>query len=164
MENAKNTFYVTLRNRLAVINPLRTMVVRGVVRPGMLVEENEQVSGLQPPDVFVLRWSKLAVDPEMPATMAGMTCEIAYATDGNQDNAGMDRGRMMTQMDAELKQMLAPYWTVKMNYSAVPAVAMQTNVFWSDAAYEPVVRAATSLERLQRTATVTVYSVEELGE
>ena len=34
MQNAKDTFYVTLRDRLAAVNPARTMVVRGVTRPG----------------------------------------------------------------------------------------------------------------------------------
>ena len=41
MQSAKDTFYVTLRDRLAALNPARTVVVRGMVRPGVLVEENE---------------------------------------------------------------------------------------------------------------------------
>ena len=44
MQNAKDTFYVTLRDRLAAVNPARTMVLRGVTRPGVLVEENELAS------------------------------------------------------------------------------------------------------------------------
>jgi hypothetical protein len=164
MENAKNTFYVTLRNRLAVLNPDRTVVVRGLVRPGILVEENEQVSVLLPPDVFVLRWTKLDVDKELPETLAAMTCEIDYATDGNADNAGMDRGRLLTQMDAELKSLLAPNCAAKINYAVVPAVTMLTQVFWSDAEYGPVKKSADALDRLERVATVTVYSIEEPGE
>jgi hypothetical protein len=164
MENAKNTFYVTLRNRLAVINPTRTVVVRGVVRPGILVEENELVSAVLPPDVFVLRWGKMAVDAEQPLTTAAMSCEVVYATDGNADNAGMDRGRMLATMDSELRKMLMPHHALKMNYSTTPAVPMETNIFWGDAAYEPMARPATQLERLQRVATVTVYSLEEPGE
>jgi hypothetical protein len=38
MQNARDTFYVALRDRLAAVNPARTMVVRSVVRPGLLVE------------------------------------------------------------------------------------------------------------------------------
>ena len=34
MQNAKDTFYMTLRDRLAAVNPARTMVLRGVTRPG----------------------------------------------------------------------------------------------------------------------------------
>ena len=41
MQNAKDTFYTTLQSRLAAMNPARTIVVRGVVRPGTLVDENE---------------------------------------------------------------------------------------------------------------------------
>ena len=57
MQNAKDTFYMTLRDRLAAVNPARTMVVRGVTRPGSLVEENELVSADQPVDAFCLRWT-----------------------------------------------------------------------------------------------------------
>ena len=46
MQNAKDTFYVTLQSRLAALNPARTIVVRGVVRPGTLVEENELPIGV----------------------------------------------------------------------------------------------------------------------
>ena len=48
MQNAKDTFYELLRGRLAALNPDRTVVVRGVVRPGVLVEENELVSTVNP--------------------------------------------------------------------------------------------------------------------
>jgi hypothetical protein len=44
MQNARDTFYVRLRDRLAAVNPARTMVLRGVTRPGVLVEENELAS------------------------------------------------------------------------------------------------------------------------
>ncbi len=41
MQNAKDTFYLTLRNRLATVNPARTMTLRSVTRPGILVEDAE---------------------------------------------------------------------------------------------------------------------------
>ncbi len=62
MENARDTFYVTLRNRLAALNPGRTVVVRGVVRPGVLVEENELATAFQPVDTFCLHWTGMRVD------------------------------------------------------------------------------------------------------
>ncbi len=62
MQNARDTFYVTLRDRLAAINPGRTMVLRGVTRPGVLVEENELVSAFQPVNAFCLHWTGLSVD------------------------------------------------------------------------------------------------------
>ena len=41
MQNAKDTFYLMLQSRLTALNPSRTIVVRGVLRPGILVDENE---------------------------------------------------------------------------------------------------------------------------
>jgi len=41
MQNTKDTFYITLRTRLAAVNPARTMTLRAVTRPGMLVGEAE---------------------------------------------------------------------------------------------------------------------------
>ena len=64
MQNAKDTFYVTLRDRLAAVNPARTMVLRGVTRPGVLVEENELASACGPVNVFCLRWTGLSVDAQ----------------------------------------------------------------------------------------------------
>ena len=54
MQNAQNTFYITLRNRLVALNPNRTIYLRGVTRPGILVESNEFVVAQPPSDVFVL--------------------------------------------------------------------------------------------------------------
>ena len=45
MQNAKDTFYEVLRSRLVALNPERTIVLRGVMRPGVLVEENELAVG-----------------------------------------------------------------------------------------------------------------------
>ncbi|MHB1023188.1 MAG: hypothetical protein ACYC46_07790 [Acidobacteriaceae bacterium] len=161
MENAKNTFYVTLRDRLAVVNPERTMVLRGLIRPGILVEENEMLTAMQPPDVFVLRWTKLQVDTNLPIPLAQMECEFLYATDGNADNAGMDRGRLLAAMDAELMAMMTPNSTQKMNYTPNTVQTMQTNVFWGNPVFAPV---KVTDERLERSATVQVYSYEEPGE
>ena len=41
MQNAKDSFYMALRTRLVAINPSRTILLRGAVRPGILVEEAE---------------------------------------------------------------------------------------------------------------------------
>ena len=41
MQNAKDSFYMALRGRLTTINPERTVLLRGTVRPGILVEEAE---------------------------------------------------------------------------------------------------------------------------
>ena len=69
MQNAQNTFYITLRNRLATLNPSRTIYLRGVTRPGILVEGNELVIAEPYSDVFLLRWKGLQCDPYLAEVM-----------------------------------------------------------------------------------------------
>jgi hypothetical protein len=161
MENAKDTFYITLRNRLATVNPNRIMTLRGITRPGILVEEAESPVAELPLDVFVLRWTKLALDTQLPEILAALTCEVLYVTAGTQDNGGLDRGRSLAEMDDELVQLLCPASALKMNYTQTPAVAMNTQVFWTLVSFAA---ATTVRERLGRIATVNVFAFQEQGE
>jgi len=169
MQNARDTFYVTLRDRLAAVNPARTIVLRGVTRPGVLVEENELASATAPVNAFCLRWTGLSVDAQGALPLATMACEISYATDGDSGSGGMDRGRLLSGMDAELVATVsaAPQTVTKMNYvgaaggSGLAPVAMGTNVFWGDAAFGA---AMVNGERLERVATVEVFCYQEAGE
>ena len=163
MQNAKDTFYITLQSRLAALNPARTLVLRGVSRPGTLVDENELPTAFVPMDAFRLQWTKLQVTAASPLPWVAMECAIHYATDGSEANAGMDRGRALAAMDAELSAALttAPHAVPKLNYTTTPPATMQTNIFWAD----PVFAAATADgERLTRTATVQVFAYQEAGE
>jgi hypothetical protein len=161
MQNAQNTFYITLRNRLVALNPNRTIYLRGVTRPGILVESNELVTAQPPSDVFVLRWIGLHNDPYLSEVLLQIECEIAYMTEGTTGNIGMDRGAMLTEMDAELMSLLQPNTAQKMNYAPATAVPMETQIFWSEATFQPV---KIERDRLLRTATVSVFSYEEPGE
>ena len=102
MQDTKDTFYVTLRDRVAAGNPGRTVVVRGVTRPGVLVEENELPMTGVPPDVFLVSWTGMRVDRAGVSPLVALTCSIRYGTDGNASSGGMDRGRLLAAMDAEL--------------------------------------------------------------
>jgi hypothetical protein len=161
MENAKDTFYVTLRNRLATVNPQRVMILRGLQRPGILVEEAEAVVPQMQADAFVLRWTDLNVDTQLPSVLAQMTCEFHYTTGGTQTNTGLDRGRALTEMDAELLAVLSPNSAQKMNYMQTPAAAMETVVFWTEPTFMPL---TTSRDRLTRVAKVAVFAFQEQGE
>jgi hypothetical protein len=161
MENAKNSFYIALRNRLARVNPARSIFLRGVSRPGVVVEENELVTTKPLNDMYRLRWTKLSVNRGMPAAMTQMTCEIRYSTAGTTNNGGMDRGQCLAAMDAELMQMLQPCSTQKMSFTQSGATTMATNVFWTAAVFEP---ASEVQGVLTRTVTVDVFSVQEVGE
>ncbi len=156
-----------LRDRLAALNPVRTMVVRGVTRPGVLVEENELASAYHPVDTFCLRWTGLKVAARSALPLVSMVCEIEYATDGSAGSGGMDRGRLLAGMDAELVAAVsaAPQSAGKLNFAGMSAgtaaVAMATNVFWSDATFGAAVADG---ERLMRVATVEVFAYQEAGE
>jgi hypothetical protein len=161
MQNAKDSFYVALRTRLATVNPERTILLRGAVRPGILVEEAEAPFSPLPNDVFVLRWQGLGADPDLPATLTAEECEILYQTCGTQSFGGLDRGRALSAMDSELTTMLQPQSTPKCNYSAQPPTTMLTQVFWDEPAFAPV---TTQRDLLSRSAKVRVYSYQEQGE
>jgi hypothetical protein len=161
MQNAKDSFYVALRTRLVAIHPERVILLRAAVRPGILVEEAEAPFAQLPADVFVLRWLGLGVDQDLPSAMVAEEVEIVYSTLGTQSFGGLDRGRALSAMDEELVGMLSPFWTPKLNYTATPATAMLTKVFWDEPVFGPVTAVR---DRLTRTARVVVYSYQEAGE
>lgn len=167
MQNAKDTFYEMLQARVAAANPERTIVLRGVVRPGVLVEENELITAVTMPDCFRLRWMDASVDPANALPVATLTCEVMYETAGTAANAGMDRGRLLTEMDAELAAAVnvCPQQTSKQNYSALAnggsIASMTTNIWWTNVAFGPLIVKA---DRVGRTAKVAVMSCEEAGE
>jgi hypothetical protein len=161
MQNAKDSFYMALRTRLSVLNPERTIMLRGSVRPGILVEEAEAPFSQLPNDVFVLRWQGLGVDMNLGSTMAADECEIVYQTCGTQSFGGLDRGRALSEMDEELTKMLTPFFTPKFNYTATPPAQMLTHVFWDEPGFTSAV---VQRDRLGRSAKVMVYSYQEQGE
>jgi hypothetical protein len=161
MQNAKDSFYMALRTRLVAINPERTILLRGTVRPGILVEEAEAPFSQLPNDVFILRWLGLGADMDLGSTMVAEQCEIIYQTCGTQSFGGLDRGRSLSVMDEELMVMLQPFYIPKLNYTVTPAVAMLTKVFWDEPGFGPIV---IQRDRLSRSANVMVYSYQEQGE
>ena len=161
MQNAKDSFYMALRTRLTAINPERIILLRGAVRPGILVEEAEAPLSPLPSDVFVLRWTGFAADMDLASSMAVEQCEIVYQTCGTQSFGGLDRGRALSEMDEELMAMLQPFDTPKLNYSATPPAAMLTQVFWDEPAFGPM---TVNRDLLGRSTSVLVYSYQEQGE
>lgn len=163
---AKDTFYATLRDRIAAGNAARTIVLRGVVRPGVVTAENElpgaAVDGISPADAFCVRWTTLAVDPRGAMPLLTLGCEIRYATDGSGGMAGMDRGRALAAMDAELVAAvsMAPQTagsllvTEAAGGGTSTSVMSGTNVFWGDVSFKP---ATMRNERMERTAEMEVF-------
>ena len=161
MQSAKDTFYLALRDRLATLNPSRTLVVRGAVRPAMTVVENELVAPCDPLDAFVLTWTTASVDSSEPLPLHTLACDISYATRGTTGALGMDRGRVLDAMDRELRNLLQPARTVKQNFEADPVTTQGTNLFWS----EPRFGAASAKEgQIARTVPVSVFALQEAGD
>ncbi|MGA7340385.1 MAG: hypothetical protein WBE72_14380 [Terracidiphilus sp.] len=152
---------MALRTRLVAINPGRTILLRGAMRPGILLEEAEAPFSQLPNDVFVLRWLGLSADMDLGSTMAAEECEILYQTCGTQSFGGLDRGRALSEMDEEVLAMIQPFYTPKLNYTATPPAAMLTAVFWDEPGFTPVLA---QRDRLGRSAKVTVYSYQEQKE
>lgn len=160
MTDAKDTFYIALRNRLAIANPQRTMVARGAQRPGILVEEAEPAASKMPLDVYVLRWTGVGRDASLPQTMTLLNCEIHYSTAGSDSACGLDRGRALATMDSEILQILSPTSTPTMDVSATPAAATGTTTFWTEPVFGPTV---TSRDCLERVVKVTVVARQAGG-
>jgi hypothetical protein len=165
VQNLKDTFYRVLQDRIANGNPARTVVIRGTVRPGVVVVENElpgaALDGIAPVEAFCLRWTGLRADRQGNVPLLAATCEVRYASDGSSGAGGMDRGRALAAMDDELFAALktAPRASAgQMVSEAVAGLATVTvtgtNIFWGELAYAPAVMRG---ERMERTATIEVY-------
>ena len=163
---SKDTFYATLRDRIAAGNPGRIVLVRGLLRPGVIGVENElpgaSIDGIAPPEAFCLRWTGLAIDTANAGPLITLQCEIGYASDGTAGNAGMDRGRALAAMDAELATALS---STPMHASACSvaeaagggastSALLGWNIFWGPAVFAPATMRG---ERLERIATVEVF-------
>lgn len=152
MQSAKDSFYVALRDRLAEANPERTVVLDGVARPAIVVEENE-CSDLSALDgTFRLQWGA-STGVAHGSRLMKMDCTISYVTRGKDGSTG-DKGRTLTTMDAELARVCHPLRTVKMDYAMIPAKSLGTMVFWTELDF-----GAPSDEagRMQKQAKTTVY-------
>lgn len=166
IQGIKDTFYRTLRDRVAAGNAGRTIVVRGVVRPAVLVVENElpgaTVDGIAPVETFCLRWTTLAIE-HGARPLVRLGCELRYGTDGSPGLGGMDRGRALAALDRELSNALGapPRVAAEMTIAepiaaagAAVTTATGTNIFWGEVQFGP---ATIKSERSERAATVEVF-------
>lgn len=135
MQYAKDSFYVALRDRLAALNPQRTVFLNGVTRPAVVVVENEHITAAgQVPEAFYVRWG--GVRPGAPRRggsqpLLALECTISYWTAGSADKQGVDRGRVLAELDCELLGMCSPPSTPKCDHTQTPAADLGTKVLWS---------------------------------
>jgi hypothetical protein len=133
MQFAKDSFYMALRERLAAVNPARTITVNGVERPAVVVAENEVVVPVEPlPDAFYIEWGVANVVERQTGKrrLMEMICVISHHTLGTADS-GVDRGRELAALDSELLRICQPGNTAKQDFGQSPSVELGTNVVWS---------------------------------
>ena len=124
MQYTKDSFYMTLLERLVALNPNQTVTLNGTTRPAIIVAENELVIPVEPlPNAFYLEWGAAQLVPRQMGSryLMGMECIISYHTFGRVES-GVDRGRTLAGLDMELLSMCQPAWAAKRDYTQVPSV------------------------------------------
>lgn len=175
MQFTKDTFYITLRNRLANANPSRTITLDGATRPAIVVAENEAVIPVRPlPDAFYLEWGVALPVPQQVGDCAiySVECVISYHTFGTAES-GVDRGRALASLDNDLLNITQPGAAPKTDYTQTPPVTLGTSIVWSapqlgkvvgsEASRNEALPRGTSGIRLERTATVKVFFFPEVS-
>lgn len=136
MQAAKDSFFRALQGRLTTVNPARTVTLDGVVRPAILVVENEPYP---PPklffNTFYIHWLGAPVVREFSTANPPRYEQIAQIEYFLQGTAALqkpfaDRGRLMAQLDRELVQILFPGFTAKFDYSITPAQSLGSTLLW----------------------------------
>ncbi|MGH9503667.1 MAG: hypothetical protein ACRD20_12520 [Terriglobales bacterium] len=133
MQFAKDSFYMALRERLAALNPQRTVTLNGAGRPAVIVAENELVIPVEPlPDAFYIEWAAShMVDGQTGSrALMEMDCLISHHTLGTVES-GVDRGRTLAALDMELIAICQPARTAKQDFTQTPSAGLGTNVFWT---------------------------------
>jgi hypothetical protein len=138
MQFAKDSFFLALQQRLAGLNPARTVTVNGVTVPAVLVEENLPPSSAEPqPNTFYIEWGAgSCVDGHASdSALMSLECVVSYYTLGTVQSM-VDRGRVLGQLDKELLAICQPTSTEKFDYTQSPSVDLGTSVFWNQPTFE----------------------------
>ncbi len=142
MQFAKDSFFLSLQQRLAGLNPARTVTINGATMPAVLAAENLPPASAEPlPDTFYIEWGTAAVidGHAGDAALMSVECMISYYTFGTVQSM-VDRGRVLGQLDGELLSICQPTNTEKYDYTQSPPLDLGTSVFWN----QPVFAQATT--------------------
>lgn len=171
MQFAKDSFFLALQQRLAGLNPARTVTLNGATVPAVVVAENQPPASAEPqPNAFYLEWGEASVvdGHSGSAALIGMDCVISYYTFGTVDSM-VDRGRVLGQLDSELLGICQPANTEKMDYTQAPSVDLGTKVFWSRPYFAEKQKSALVGEaelhadgRVERRARLTIFFFSEV--
>lgn len=170
MQFSKDSFYMTLRQRLMALNPQRTVPLNGATRPAIIVAENELVIPVDPlPDAFYIEWGKAGTVNQQAGSraMMAMECTISYHTLGTTES-GVDRGRTLGKLDTELLNICQPQYTSKRDYTQSPSVSLGTNLLWTPPQFGEITGGdapnhTASAPRLERKAVLQVFFFSEVN-
>ena len=175
MQYTKDSFYMELRQRLAALNPQRTITLSGATRTAVVAAENELVIPVVPlPDAFYIEWGAAAMAARETGSreLMVMECEISYHTFGTVES-GVDRGRTLGALDTELLSICQPQHTAKRDYTQAPSVFLGTNILWTAPAMGKVTGSETPPQqklprgmegaRLERSASLKVFFFPEVS-
>jgi hypothetical protein len=162
MQATKDSFYLTLRDRLAETDPGRTITVDGITRPAIVVVENDKPSvTARQHDAFYLEWGAARAVRAAISTLMAMTCAVSYSSAGTEANGGLDRGRMLGGLEAELLGLCVPAMTQKNDYTSGNPVYLGSNIFWGQPMFG---RAKAEPGCVAREASITVYFYPEVNQ
>jgi hypothetical protein len=170
MQFAKDSFYMALRSRLAALNPARTISVEGVTVTAVVVSENSvDNSQIQLPEAYYLYWGgcrSLAQHDTSSRPLFGMDCIVSFWTAGTSE-AGVDRGRVLAQLESELMAICHPHSTAKQDFRQSPSVDLGSSIFWTAPALKPIARDSgngteTPSRGLRREASLTIFFFPEI--
>lgn len=158
MQSIKDSFYIALRDRLAALNPTRVVNIGGVVRPAMVVAENEVADASEPQsDTFNIHW--LGARELHDQALIELECEIRYAVEGSEVAAYQDRGRALAKSDEELLAITFSASAPLNDYAGSTPVAQGSNIFWTRPELGPI---KVERHRLARVAKLRVFSFVEV--
>jgi len=169
MQFAKDSFFLALQERLAGLNPARTVMLDGATVPAIVVSENLPPSFMEPePDTFYIEWGEADVVGRQAGRGALMSLDvvISYYTSGSIASM-VDRGRVLAQLDNELLNICSPPATEKRNYAVSPSADLGTSVFWGQPSFKAQAGRAANGEdsnqsgRAERKAKLTMYFFSE---
>lgn len=133
MQFAKDTFFLTLRERLAALNPARVVTVNGATVPAIVVTENLPPRYGEPaPNTFYIEWGVAELDSVQGwgCGLTSLEVAISYYSFGSVQSL-VDRGRLLGQLDFELLSICQPPNAEKRDYTQSPSTDLGTRIFWT---------------------------------
>lgn len=171
MQFAKDSFFLALQERLAGLNPGRTVTLNGTSVPAVAVVENLTPSFAErEPNTFYIEWgaAEVVAGHAGSGELMSLNAVISYYSFGSVESM-VDRGRLLAELDDELLSICQPSSTEKRDYSQSPSADLGTRVFWSQLSFSEGKKSAVTDDaeshqdaRVERKARLTIYFFSEV--